>query len=164
MIKFLTLILLFSFTACQWSEDRHIKRDVSSDELLGEWGATPFAMECLKKTGHKNYLNVNDHRLVLYEDGTCEFKSIQNLDVALGRDPDPNYMDISNRTLCQWKLNKSSYNGQLQQNVSFSFTPKSKINGSPMYYLGEDEGKITLWQYCADPDFWKYMEFQKTKK
>jgi hypothetical protein len=83
-LLFVTTIVLSGIliSSCHWSDNRHMKRSVSKEELVGTWMATPFSMKCLKETGHKEYLKIEDHRLVLYEDGACKFKSMQNVNLA----------------------------------------------------------------------------------
>lgn len=66
--------LLAITAACQFSEDRYLRRTVSAEELVGNWRATEFAIKSLRDVGVRDHLTVGEHTLVLRADGSCEIQ------------------------------------------------------------------------------------------
>jgi hypothetical protein len=56
---------------------------------------------------------------------------------------------------CRWELGEGS-----QQDLEFTLIDMA--NKVARYRLTETtEGELVIWQYIADPDFWKYAEYEK---
>jgi hypothetical protein len=142
------LVAVLAFAACQHSEDRYLKREVSPSELIGNWVATPLAIQSLREVGARDHLAIEDHKMVLRPDGTCSLRSTLGLSgVAL-----------SYRTYdqgCTWKLGRIG-----EQSLNFTLVPEPDT-GNPYFYFGEDGGKLVIWRHIDDPDAWRYLEFEK---
>ena len=136
--------------ACQFSENRYLARAVKSEELVGRWRATEFAIKCLRDVGVRDHLTVQEHTLVLNADGSCSVQTIMNVPVLEPTD----YRTYS--TGCRWQLGDVGH-----QALQFELTPAPSV-GTPYYYFAEEDGRLLLWQYATDPDAWLYMEFEKT--
>jgi hypothetical protein len=135
-------------SACQFSENRYITRPVARAELLGRWRATEFAIKSLRDIGVRERLRRDDHVLVFNADGSCVLRTIVNMPPFEGAD----YK--SYETGCRWRLSSDTH-----QQVTFELTPAPAA--APYYYFAEENGKLLLWQHAADPDAWRYMEFER---
>lgn len=150
-------VLLVISTACQFSEDRYVRRTITADELIGSWRATEFAIKSLRDIGVLDHLTASEHTLVLNADGSCSIQTIMNIPAPpftnLSPPDGPDYRTYG--TGCRWEL------GDLRhQALVFDLDPKP-WPGPPYYYFAEEDGRLLLWQYATDPDAWRYMEFQK---
>jgi hypothetical protein len=143
------LVLLAITAGCQFSENRYLARTVRSDELVGRWRATEFAIKSLRDAGVTDHLAVQEHTLVLRADGSCSIAMIVNLPVQGAAD----YRTYA--TGCRWRLGQTGH-----QALQFDLTPVPPT-GSPYFYFDEQDGRLLLWQYATDPDAWRYMEFEK---
>lgn len=146
-VRFLVFVAIA--TGCQFSEHRYLARTVRSEELVGSWEATEFAIKSLRDAGVSNHLAVHEHALVLRGDGSCSIRTIMNMPVLDAGD----YRTYD--TGCQWRLGSVGH-----QALQFDLIPAPPI-GSPYYYFAEENGRLLLWQYATDPDAWRYMEFEK---
>jgi len=143
------LVCLAIAAGCQFSENRYLDRPVRSDELVGNWRATEFAIKSLRDVGVRNHLAVHEHTLVLRADGSCSIRTIMNMPVFEAAD----YRTYE--TGCRWRLGHVGH-----QALQFDLTPVP-AGGSPYYFFDEEDGRLLLWQYATDPDAWRYMEFEK---
>ena len=117
------------------------------------WIATDFGIQSLQDVGVREHLTKRDHVLVLRPDGSCSFKSFLRPDrVFEGGDPEYRIYDAG----CTWSLGKVDH-----QSLNLSLPSSSAVN--TYYYLDDESGKLLLWQYVADPDQWKYIEFEKAQ-
>ena len=152
----LVVVLVIS-AACQFSEDRYLRRTVTAEELVGNWRATELAIKSLRDIGVRNHLAVGEHTLVLNADGSCSIQTIMNIPAPpfTGVSPAdaPDYRTYS--AGCRWELGDVGH-----QALTFELDPAPRT-GSPHYYFAEEAGRLLLWQHATDPDAWRYMEFQK---
>ena len=86
---------------CAFSENRYLARAVTSDELVGRWRATEFAIRALRDVGVRDHLTVQAHTLVLRADGSCSLQTIMNMPVMEATD----YRTYN--TGCRWQLGES---------------------------------------------------------
>ena len=135
---------------CQFSENRYLARAVKSEELVGRWRATEFAIKSLRDVGVRDHLTVQEHTLVLKADGSCSLQTIMNMPVLEAAE----YRTYD--AGCRWRLGEIGH-----QALQFELTPAPLV-GTPYYYFAEEDGRLLLWQYATDPDAWRYMEFEKT--
>lgn len=145
----LIAVLAIWLTGCQYSEDRHLKRNVKAEELAGHWQATESAIESLREIGITERLSVASHQLHLSTDGTCRLRTFVNVPIP---EP-PDYQEYDSG--CKWRI----LGDAPLQNLQFDLAPVPAR--APYYYFGEESGKLLLWQYVADPDAWLYIEFEK---
>lgn len=143
------VLFVAALAGCQFSQNRYLGRAVSPDELMGSWRATDFAITSLSAVGVRNHLSVEEHTLVLSADGSCRIRTIMNMPVL---EP-PDYRTYD--TGCRWRLGDVGH-----QALQLDLKPAPPA-GSPYYYFAEEAGQLLLWQYAADPDAWRYMEFEK---
>jgi len=141
---------VLTLVGCQFSENRFLARAVRSDELIGSWRATEFAIKSLRDVGVRDHLTVAEHSLVLRADGSCRIQTVMNMPVFEAAD----YRTYDNG--CRWRLGEIGH-----QALQFELKPAPSI-GSPYYYFAEEGGRLLLWQYATDPDAWRYMEFEKS--
>lgn len=137
--------------SCQWTtEDRSLDRLVSSEELVGVWVLNAQSVRDLASLGLRLSENRTAHQIVIESDGTCEFRTFVALDVAFHRD-----QPVALSSRCRWKLGDG-----LEQDLEFRLTDLA--NKVARYQLAETaEDKVVIWQYIADPDFWKYAEYER---
>ena len=151
------LVILVVLGACQFSEDRYIRRIVRPDELVGTWRATEYAIKSLRDLGHKDHLERGDHEMTLRSDGTCSIKTVFN--VHLAWDSDPDYREYD--TDCTWHLSDVGPHPSdvRYQSLRFELTPPPKKGVS--FYFAEEQGQLIIWKYATDPDAWRYLEFER---
>ena len=113
--------LLVTLVACQFSENRYLKRTVRPEELVGNWQATEFAISSLRYIGVREHLTVSDHTLVLRADGSCSIQMIMNIGQS---SPDLR----SYGTGCRWRLADLTH-----QALMFDLDPEPPV-GPPHYY------------------------------
>jgi hypothetical protein len=142
-------VFVVAAVGCQFSENRYLTREVRPDELVGTWRATEFAIKSLRDLGVDDHLTVNEHAIVLRADGSCSIRTIMNLPI----DGPADYRTYDSG--CRWRLGNVGH-----QALEFDLTPVPEVGG-PYYYFAEEGGRLLLWQYAADPDAWRYMEFEK---
>ena len=148
-MRHLAVVSLLAITAaCQFSEDRYLRRTVSAEELIGNWRATEFAIKSLRDVGVRDHLTAGEHTLVLRADGSCSIQTIMNVASAEYR----TYGTYG--TGCRWQLGDVGH-----QALTFELEPAPP--GNPYYYFDEEDGRLLLWQYATDPDAWRYIEFEK---
>jgi hypothetical protein len=145
------LFLVSLLAACQFSENRYATRTMRADELVGTWTATDFAIKSLRDVGHTQHLNRSDHEFTLRADGTCRIKTVFN--VALTRGSDPEYRVYESG--CRWQLGDVGH-----QALVLDLAPEP-AGGQPYYYFAEERGRVFIWQYTTDPDAHRYLEFQR---
>jgi hypothetical protein len=151
LMRRLTLLLFPAiFMGCQFSENRYLARQVTSQELVGTWRATEFAIKSLRDVGVRDHLMVQEHTLVLRADGSCSVRTIMNMPVLDAAD----YRSYD--TGCRWRLGHVAH-----QTLEFDLRPAPSV-GPPYYYFDEEDGRLLLWQYATDPDARRYMEFEKS--
>jgi hypothetical protein len=141
------LIAVLALAACQYSENRHLKREVSRSELIGSWIATPFAIQSLRDAGSPDHLALDDHKMVLRPDGTCSLRTTFGL-------PFTPYYRVYDQG-CSWNLGNVG-----EQSLIFTLAPQPDT-GNPYFYFAEDGGKLLIWWYADDPDAWRYLEFER---
>lgn len=142
--------LLSAAIACQRSENRYLKRSVKSGEVVGRWIVTPTGIEGLRYAGHTNHLNPSDHVMLIRTDGSCFFRGF--LDVI--KTPSKNESLTSSE--CTWQIGAVGH-----QALIVRVREERPATLGPYFYFAERDGKLLLWQYAADPDAWKYVEFSK---
>lgn len=143
------LVLAALAAGCQFSENRYLARTVRSEEVVGSWRATEFAIKSLRDVGVTSHLAMEDHTLVLRADGSCSVRTIMNMPVFDTAD----YRTYD--TGCRWRLRNVGH-----QSLQLDLIPTPSL-ASPYYYFAEEKGSLLLWQYATDPDAWRYMEFEK---
>ena len=104
--------LVMILAACQFSENRYLARAVTSDELVGSWRATDFAIRSLRDVGVRDHLTVQAHTLVLRADGSCSLQTIMNMPVLEAAE----YRTYD--TGCRWRLGEIGH-----QALQFELTP-----------------------------------------
>ena len=144
------LVFLAIAAGCQFSENRYLARAVRSQELVGSWRATEFAIKSLRDVGVANHLAVHEHTLVLRADGSCSIRTFMKIS---GSDTADYRLYDSG---CRWRLGQVGH-----QALQLDLTPVPPA-GTPYYYFDEQDGRLLLWQYATDPDAWRYMEFEKS--
>ena len=116
-------------TGCQFSENRYLARTVRSEELVGNWRATDFAIKSLRDVGVTSHLTVEDHTLVLRADGSCLIRTFMKISASDTAD----YRTYD--TGCRWRLGEVGH-----QALQFEPMPLPPA-GSPYYYFDEKDGR-----------------------
>jgi len=146
------IVFLALLAGCQFSESRYLIRTVKSDEVLGAWRATAFAIKSLRDVGVQEHLTAGEHTLVLRPDGSCSVRTIMNMPVMRLEAVDYRTYD----TGCRWRLGDVGH-----QALQLDLTPAPPV-GPPHFYFDEEDGHLLLWQYATDPDARRYMEFERS--
>ena len=117
-----------TLAGCQLSENRFLARAVRSDELIGSWRATEFAIKSLRDVGVRDHLTVEEHTLVLRADGSCRIQTVINMPVFEPAD----YRTYDSG--CRWRLGEIGH-----QALQFDLKPapskrcerRSPLSGVP---------------------------------
>jgi hypothetical protein len=141
--------------SCQRSEGRFLERQLVRDELVGHFIGTPFAMESLKYAGFKEHLDPAEHQLELGTDGTCRAQTFIDPTSAA---PNGTGRWIPPNAPCRWALDSDGRHQQVTVTINVAGD-----DATLRFYLDEEAGHLVLWQYTADPDSWKYMEFRRVE-
>ena len=144
-----SLPILVVLAGCQFAENRYLARAVRSEELVGTWQATEFAIKSLRSVGVRDHLSRREHTLVLNADGSCSIRTILNMPGLEA----PDYRTYDSG--CRWRLGNIGH-----QTLTFDLNPEPS-RGAPYYFFDEEDGRLLLWQYATDPDAWLYMEFER---
>lgn len=151
-----------------WLSGPHIGRSVSQSELVGQWTATAGSMERLKGAGYRDHLVEVDHRLDLGAEGACSFRSFshyggpQEAVKVLGRIPVPSYVSVGEG--CSWRMvsEKVYVLGRPRSVpvVELEMHPrKAPVRMVARFYVGEEDGRLLLWDYVGEPDQERHMRF-----
>ena len=90
--------IVMILAGCAFSENRSLARAVTSDELVGRWRATEFAIRSLRDVGVRDHRTVQAHTLVLRADGSCSLQTLMNMPVLEAAE----YRTYD--TGCRWRL------------------------------------------------------------
>jgi hypothetical protein len=146
----ISIVIFAVFFACQRSENRYLKRNVKAAEIVGTWTMTPTGVEGLRFANHRLHLNASDHVLVLRSDGSCLYRTF--IDPLKTFGADEGYVSSE----CEWTLGDVGH-----QALMIRLQGESSQTLGRYFYFDEENGRLLLWQYAADPDAWKYVEFAK---
>lgn len=144
------LLSAFPLVGCQWSEDRSLDREVISDEVVGVWVLNLQSIRDLESIGFQLEEDRTSHKIIIESDGTCDFHTFLAMDVVFGRHP-----PIVSSSRCRWELGNED-----RQDLSLELIDLPRKVAR--YHLTETaKGELVIWQYIADPDHWKYVEYAK---
>ena len=134
--------------ACQFSENRDLRRVVNSSELVGRWALTEESARDMAASGLRLLQDFSTFYFVLRADGTCEFKAF------VGADAEGNVLGVppSASKPCRWtkQVDRNAIRVEIGEADSVA------------YDVGEDvEGRLVLWKHAGDPDLWKYIEYRR---
>jgi hypothetical protein len=132
----ISLVVLSLLSACQFAENRYIKRRVSESEVVGVWRGTETYMQWLRESGAGVHPTPEDHIIELHPDHKCSMKTQSNL------------VD------CRWSLATDGRHQTLNL---------ESLRGTTRFYFDEERGKLLLWDYATDPDAWRYIEFERVR-
>jgi len=107
-------------------------------------------MKSLRDIGVRENLSTKEHKLILRADGTCSVRTIMNMPVIGTAD----YRAYESG--CRWKIGDVGHQALQLELI------RTPVAGTPYYYFAEEGGKLFIWQYAADPDAWRYMEFERS--
>lgn len=134
---------------CQRSEDRHLKRRIEPNDLVGRWVMKSTSAKDLADVGYTAPIDPLQHTIAIDGDGTCQFHTFPSALTADGR---ANSL-IDRR--CRWSLREVV--GRQVLLLDLIGEPSFVVR----YNLGEDQGALVLWQHADDPDAWRYLEYTK---
>lgn len=147
------LLIVAMIASCQYSENRYLRRSVRNEEVVGTWRLTAASVKDLREAGHHTHLTPADHQIRLDADGSCSFTSFLN--PGLMSSSDSQYVTAP----CGWWIDSGGKNQALRIDVGAAQRNAPHLSFS----FAEEKGRLLLWQYIADPDAWKYIEFERVK-
>ena len=106
--KLTTVVLVvatLSTMACQFSEDRSLRRTVRASELTGVWTMSRQTVADLESLGYRPPSSRSDHFMRLHEDGTCIFHTVAVLGLQSRSPSQPSPLS------CTWRLGLQSSAG-----------------------------------------------------
>lgn len=135
------LVVTILFVACQWSEDRYIRRAVREHEVHGRWQITPTGEEGLRFAGIKTEA---DQFIEVRPDHTCRIRAYDNFH---------NAQAAIVQSSCMWQIRRAKHQKLEIRAESASWS----------FYFDEEGGRLLLWAYTTDPDQWRYYEFARVE-
>ena len=178
LVFIIILALLYFFSGCRRKvglPDRHIKREVSSSEIIGTWIANEESLNNIVKEGYRVFNNKEDHILTFMDDNRCMVRTFQSIPPF----PETNegkklYIHDEEAT---WHIGKAvSYIRHVRKQVLAVIikirSEKSDSDNNIIYikektltfYIAEDQEGLILWRYVGDPDYSEYFDFIKRIK
>ena len=150
-VKLASAIVVFSVvcTGCQRSEDRYLKRQVQTAEVVGEWVMAASSVADLVAVGYAAPVDPMRHTISLTSDGGCRFKTFPSALSSSGTANPP--IDRE----CRWTLRDVA--GRQTLLIDMVGEPSFTVS----YYFAEEDGTLVLWQHADDPDSWRYVEYAK---
>ena len=146
---YLTIVLTLALAHCQWSQDRHLSRQVRPAELIGKWTMTQQSVGDLRAAGLKANVDPLQHTITINADGTCYFHTFPSAAAAGG------HITPAVEGPCRWRLLQDAEDQSLLINIA---TAPASAAG---YEFFENDGALVLWQVADDPDTWRYVEYAK---
>jgi hypothetical protein len=116
--------------------------------MVGKWVLTSFGLKSLSDVGLQSHLSREDHVLLLRGDGSCSVRTILGL-------PGDRHQYRAYESGCAWRLGKVGH-----QALELQLSPEPP-SGNPNFYFAEEQGRLIIWQHAADPDAWRYLEFER---
>ena len=95
---YLTIVLTLALAHCQWSQDRHLSRQVRPAELIGKWTMTQQSVGDLRAAGLKANVDPLQHTITINADGTCYFHTFPSAAAAGG------HITPAVEGPCRWRL------------------------------------------------------------
>jgi hypothetical protein len=137
--------------ACLWNNAPHRSptHAVQPAEIVGTWGITDDALGDYRSEGLGRYAVREAHRLEFRSDGTCALKTLLGGNV-LGQPVDPTMP-------CTWRIVPQKDGPEVR--VRVEVRPGDLVGDG--YTVGEETGRLVLWNYITDPDARRYAEFEK---
>ncbi len=135
---------------CQFSEGRRLQREVSESEIVGLWRLTATSAEDIHDEGYEKPIDLCQNTIRLNADHTCHISSL------LGWPPFEK-VDLA----CQWKLRTAEKKKGRRESILWLDDDEGRI--AWFYFYETRGGELFLWDYIADPDMWRYLEFEKAE-
>lgn len=169
------LVTLLSMLGCRriiGAPNRHIGRDIDRSELVGVWRITDNSLRQLVDVGYSLHITVEEHELVLREDGSCNVRTYTyTINNPSLEDQKKYYIDSVTWTTCTWKLVRLisyvRHNIVDVPGIEIKVTTRTKseqynvelFSTTMNFYIEEEKGNILLWDYIGDPDYYRYLDF-----
>jgi len=170
-LEILLLGVVLVLTGCKRGAglpDRHVKRKISTTEIIGTWVITDKALDALVKKGYSKYPKKQDHRLELFGDGTCRISAYLYTPCSPTIDDQERYYkSLASGT---WKISQTdtyvrhrrvkvqAVNIKLQKISANSESVSIESHGLT-FFIWQDNRGLVLWNYIGDPDYRQYMDF-----
>lgn len=144
-------VALLSVVGCQWSENRFLDREVTPQEVVGEWVLRAESVQDLNSVGVHLKRDRSSYKIDVQPEGNCDLRTFlpEALDTT-GRPP------TVTSSRCRWSLTNDGRHQQLSIEL---LDPPGKTTWYNFTAL--KDGGFALWQYIGDPDAWKYLEYSK---
>jgi hypothetical protein len=142
---------MMALAACgRFAPDRHLRRRVSENEVVGTWRLLPSSLDTVQKdAGYRPAEASRPHDIVFRADGTCHFRSIDEAPPTRTE-----YFDTEGT----WKLvHYPPFSDGKPNEVQITVDIRG-IN----FNLAEVKHRLHLWQFWGDPDEWLFLEYEKT--
>jgi hypothetical protein len=138
--------------ACLWNSPPHksLARALESSEIVGTWSITQDSLGDYKAEGLSKYATQEAHRLEFREDGTCSVDTLLG-GTMLGQ---PAQASMP----CRWRVVPQRDGPSVS--LTIEVRPGTLVGEG--YSVGEEEGRLILWNYITDPDSRRYAEFRKS--
>ncbi len=134
--------------ACGHGENHYLDRQVRQSELVGTWRMTAQSVRDLQDIGYSAPLDPNDQVVTFASNGSCRFSTLPPVPVKAGR-PVPK-ADAP----CTWAIGRLDH-------PAVVIEVQGQRPFEARYYLKDERGRLMMWQYIADPDSLRLVEYLK---
>ncbi|HRT87041.1 MAG TPA: hypothetical protein P5296_10525 [Anaerohalosphaeraceae bacterium] len=164
------VLALFLFTGCHQLKglpDRHVKREVLNQEIVGIWQVTARSLNNLRKEGYGLYTKETDHELIFRNDGTCTVRTYTAF-VAQPSNEEETALYVLDQ-IGAWKIvNANAIVGHSSRvvralQIELRTEKDETISMRTIrLFIAEESGRLVLWTYIGDPDYVRYQDYVKS--
>jgi hypothetical protein len=131
-----------------FAPDRNVSEFLPDAAIVGTWRLTRESLANIERDGFRRE---RSHRyvIVLRRDRTCEFASV------VAEFKGSRYVESS----CVWVLQHQTRG---DSNVEKANALQLQVKGQEINFnFTREHGELMLWDYCGDPDEWKFLEYSR---
>lgn len=180
---FFVVALLLVVSGCSTAKDlifgapqRYIDRDVKAKEMIGTWEITSESETNVDKFINESKWWISDpptpwKAITLNGDKTCnikfETKWLPNEDDYPTSVPRPlisNNILVNDMVSCTWKISTKMRVSKAVPAIHFDFEYPNNTYSMDSLYIYEEDGKLILWDFIGNPDYFIFQDFVKTKQ
>ena len=173
-----TLLVVFGCGIMNPSYDtpkRYIDRDVKAKEMIGTWEITPESVTSVDKFINESKWWITDapipwKAITLNGDKTCdvrfEINWLPNENAFPTSVPHPlisNDVLVNDMVSCRWKISTRIRVNKEVPAFHLDFEYPNNTYSMDSLYIYEENGRLILWDFIGNPDYFIFQDFVKTK-
>jgi len=154
---------------------RYIDRDAKAKEMIGTWEITPESVTSVDKFINESKWWITDapipwKAITLNGDKTCdvrfEINWLPNENAFPTSVPHPlisNDVLVNDMVSCRWKISTRIRVNKEVPAFHLDFEYPNNTYSMDSLYIYEENGRLILWDFIGNPDYFIFQDFVKTK-